>query len=456
MADTLLVGNGTLVTFGLEPRLIAGGALLVRGGVIAEIGETASLRAAHPDAPYIDARGQYIMPGMICAHTHTYGAFARGMALKAAPPEDFLQILQRLWWQLDRALQPDDVYVSALVCLVDAIRHGTTMLFDHHSSPNACDGSLDLIARAFGEAGVRGCLCYETSDRNGSKIARAGLRENERFIRSVCERHSAELAIPMLSAMMGLHAAFTLSDETITAAAGIASDLGVGCHIHVAEGLADEQDSLRYHHARTVTRLHRLRVLTPRAIAAHCVHIDDDELAILARSGALMAHNPRSNMNNAVGTARVTDMLRQAVVVGLGNDGFSNDMFQEMKSAYLVHKAARNDPRAMSADLVQQMAITSNAQFAGVAFGSPGSPACCGELSVGAAGDVIIVDYQSPTPMTAANLPWHLIFGVDGGLVTTTIVNGRVLMRDRVLQTLDEAAIAARARELAAALWQRM
>jgi cytosine/adenosine deaminase-related metal-dependent hydrolase len=161
-------------------------------------------------------------------------------------------------------------------------------------------------------------------------------------------------------------------------------------------------------------------------------------------------------MNNAVGTARVTDMLRQGVVVGLGNDGFSNDMFQEMKSAYLVHKAARNDPRAMAADLVQQMAITSNAQFAGVAFGSPGSPACCGELSVGAAGDVIIVDYQSPTPVTAANLPWHLIFGVDGGLVTTTIVNGRVLMRDRVLQTLDEAAIAARARELAAALWQRM
>ncbi len=462
MADKIIIGNGTLITFGRERRLLADGALLARGGVIVEIGQTAALRQAHPEAAFVDARGQYIMPGMICTHTHTYGAFARAMALKTQPPENFMQILQRLWWRLDRSLQTEDIYYSALVCLVDAIRHGTTTLFDHHSSPNACDGSLDVLTSAFGAAGVRGCLCYEVSDRNGRENARAGIRENERFIRLV--RDGANLpasqgaiapAVPMLSAMMGLHASFTLSDETITEAAGIAWGLGVGCHIHVAEGDADAQDSLRYHRARTMVRLQMLRVLSPRSIAAHCIHVDDHELTVLAKTGTMVVHNPRSNMNNSVGTARVTEMLEQAIPVGLGNDGLSNDMFLEMKTAYLLHKAALNDPRAMPADDVQKMAITSNAQFAGIAFGSLGFPARFGELVVGAAADVIIVDYKSPTPVTAANLPWHLIFGVDGGLVTTTIVNGRVLMQDRVLQTLDEDAIFARARELAAALWQR-
>lgn len=463
MADKIIIGNGTLITFGRERRLLADGAVLARGGVIVEIGQTAALREAHPDAAFVDAHGQYIMPGMICAHTHTYGAFARGMALKGQAPENLLQILQRLWWRLDRGLQADDVYSSAQVCLIDAIRHGTTTLFDHHSSPSACDGSLDLLAGAFGAAGVRGCLCYEVSDRNGRENARAAIRENERFIRLVRDGVSSPVsqgslapAVPMLSAMMGLHASFTLSDETITEAAGIAWGLGVGCHIHVAEGEADVSDSLRYHRSRTMVRLQALRVLSPRSIAAHCIQVDDHELAVLATTGTTVAHNPRSNMNNSVGTARVTEMLEQSTPVGLGNDGFSNDMFQEMKMAYLLHKAALNDPRAMPAEDVQKMAIANNAQCAGIAFGSLGFPVRFGELVVGAPADVIVVDYKSPTPVTAANLPGHLIFGVDGSMVTTTVVNGRVLMQDRVLQTLDEEAIFARARELAGALWQRI
>lgn len=458
MARTI-VGNGTLVTFGEPCRLIAGGALVLDGGLIAALGDSTELRARYPDGLWLDARGQYIMPGLICAHTHTYGAFARGMALKDPPPQDFVQILQRLWWRLDRALTPEDIRYSALVCLIDAIRHGVTTLIDHHASPNACAGSLDTIAGAFAEAGVRGCLCYEVSDRDGAVAARAGIAENERFARLV--RSSADArpapgqAAPMLAAIMGLHAPFTLCDETLGAAVASARTLGIGCHLHVAESTDDARHSLAVHGVRTVERLARLGVLGPQTIAAHCIHIDDHELRLLAGTGTLVAHNPRSNMNNAVGTARVEEMLQEGVCVGLGNDGFANDMFVEMKAAYLSHKAAQRQPQAMPADTVTRMAVANNAHIAGVAFAGSGAPVPFGALAVGAPADVILVDYQSPTPVTAGNLPWHMVFGMDGGMTTTTIVNGRVLMRDRQLLTLDEPAVAARARSLAAALWER-
>jgi len=447
-----IVGNGTLVTLGDACRLVDGGALVLDGGLIAALGDTAALRARYRDAAWIDARGQYIMPGMICAHTHTYGAFARGMALKDPPPQSFLQILQRLWWRLDRALQPEDVRYSALVCLVDAIRHGVTTLIDHHASPNACGGSLDIIAGAFAEAGLRGCLCYEVSDREGRAAAREGIAENERFARRM---RAGDGGAPMLAAMMGLHAPFTLSDETIGEAVSAANALGIGCHLHIAESPDDAAHSLAAHHLRTVERLQRLGVLGRRTIAAHCIHVDERELDLLAETGTLVAHNPRSNMNNAVGTARVEDMVRRGICVGLGNDGFSNDMFVEMKAAYLAHKAAQGNPQAMPADLVQRLAIANNAHIAGVAFGVGQAPLLFGELVAGAPADVILVDYQSPTPVTAANLPWHMVFGIDGGMVTTTIANGRVLMRDRQVLTLDEQSVFARARGLAAALWER-
>lgn len=492
-APALIIGNGTLVTFGADNRLIAGGALLIEHGLVASLGDTSALRQARPRAEYIDARGGLIMPGMICAHTHTYGAFARGMALKDAPPTNFMQILERLWWRLDRALQPDDVLYSALVCLVDAVRHGTTTLIDHHASPNACAWSLDLIAQAFRQAGVRGCLCYEVSDRDGLPKARAGIRENERFLRSIAPspykgkgaapspyegegRDEGEMrgrgvspsphpspsegegegVAAMLSGMMGLHAAFTLSDATLAEAVGAAQNVGVGCHIHVAEDKADQDISLARYGERVVNRLQRLGVLGPRALAVHCVHVDASEIDILAESGALVVHNPRSNMNNAVGTTPVEQMLAQRITVGLGNDGFSNDMFVEMKAAYLAHKAAQGNPRAMQGDVVARLAIANNAHIAASVFGGGHSALRFGELAAGAPADVIVVDYRSPTPVSAGNLPWHMIFGIDGSMVTTTIVNGRLLMRDRQLLTLDEERIAARARELAAALWQRV
>jgi putative selenium metabolism protein SsnA len=431
----MLITNSTLITFGEENRVIHDGAILIRGEHIADLGPAAELVAKYPAEEILDAQGKLAIPGLICAHTHFYGAFARGMAIPGEAPQNFPEILEKLWWQLDKALYWQDIRYSALVCLVDAIRHGTTTLIDHHASPCAIEGSLDIIAEAVEEAGVRACLCYEVTDRDGEEKAREGIRENERFIK-VASR---------------LHASLTLSDETLERAVGVAKELGVGCHIHVAEDMADQRDSLRKSGLRVVERLKEFGVLGPKTIAAHCVHVDAYEMDILRETGTRVVHNPRSNMNNAVGTADVPGMLKRGINVGLGNDGFSNNMFTEMHAAYLVHKLNKGDPRVMGGDQVMQMAFQNNAQIANLFFPDP-----LGQLSVGALADVILVDYKLTTPLTKGNFPWHVIFGMDGTGVDTTIVGGRVLMQNKQLLTLDEEEICAKSRELAGKMWRRI
>jgi putative selenium metabolism protein SsnA len=442
----LLIHDGHLVTWTTPNEIHQNGALLIRDGRIFDIGPAARLRGKYPDAERLDARGRLIMPGNICAHTHFYGAFARGMAIPGPAPKDFPDILERLWWRLDRALLDVDVEYSALVSLVDAIKHGTTTLIDHHASPNAIDSSLDQIADAVESAGVRAVLCYEVTDRNGPDGATSGISENVRFLHSVKERESNRLA-----ATFGLHASLSLSDRTLAKCVAAAEGLNTGFHIHVAEHEADEYDSREKYEKRVVDRLANAGILGPKSIVAHCVHIDGREMELLRDSGTWVTHQPRSNMNNAVGAAPVESMLRLGLPVCLGNDGMGNAMWAEWKEAYFLHKLAHRDPRRANGMDVVQMAVYNNAALARVFW--PDLP--LGQLAVGAAGDVILVDYHPFTPLTAGNLPWHIIFGFESSMVTTTIVGGRVLMRDRQLLTLDEEAIAARSRELAVKVWER-
>lgn len=442
----MLITNATLITWGTDNRVLPDHALYLDGGKIVELGPTGALLEKYPQAERIDARGQYVMPGNICAHTHFYGAFARGMAIPGTAPQDFPEILEKLWWPLDKALQPEDVYYSALVCLVDAVRHGTTTLIDHHASPFAIEGSLDEIARAVEESGLRAALCYEVTDRDGPEKARAGIEENLRFIRRV--RQSG--GDGMLGATFGLHASLTLSDQTLAACRERLPD-GVGFHVHVAEHTIDQYDSMTKSGMRVVDRLHTFGILGPDTIAVHCVHIDAREIALLAETGTWVSHQPRSNMNNGVGLPAVESMLRAGVRVCLGNDGFSNAMWQEWKTAYLAHKLIHLDPRRLSALDVVRMAIDNNAALAGRLL--PGAP--LGVLQPGARADLIFVDYHPYTPLSADNLPWHIVFGFHESMVTTTIVNGKLLMQDRELKTLDEAKIAAEARRLAPHIWER-
>lgn len=441
---SLLITNGLVVTWQPDHELIENGAVLIKDGRISEVGSSPDLEARHKDVERLDAHSQLIMPGNVCAHTHFYGAFARGMAIPGPAPKDFPEILDRLWWPLDQALDDEAVRYSALVCLIDAIKHGTTTLIDHHASPNALAGSLDVIANVVDQAGLRAVLCYEVTDRYGAQSAQASIDENVRFLKAAKSRKN-------IAATFGVHASLTISDETLDACADAAKGLNTGFHIHVAEHEADEYDSLNKYGLRVVDRLHKHGILGERTIVAHAVHTDPREVELLRDSGTWVTHQPRSNMNNAVGAADVDGMLRAGVKVCLGNDGFSNVMWEDWKAAYLLHKVTHRDPRRANGMNIVQMGIHNNAALGALFF--PDAPP--GLLTVGAAADIILIDYHPTTPLSAGNLPWHILFGFESSMVTTTICAGQILMRDRQLLTLDEAAITARSREIVPTVWQR-
>ncbi len=440
----LLVGNGNLITQDDRLPLVEDGCVAIDDGLIAEVGATADLQRRHPAAQFVNARGRLIMPGLINTHMHLYSTFARGMALKDQAPSNFLEILECLWWRLDKALTLEDVYLSAMVAMIDCIKNGTTTIFDHHSSPGAVTGSLFRIAEAARQTRVRSCLCYETTDREGTEIADQGIEENRAFL-----AHCRQSENSLLRGLFGLHASFTLSDQTLARCTRLAAELDAGFHIHVAEGEADVAQCEREHGKRVVERLHDLGILGSKTIAAHCVHVNSEEIDLLQDSKTNVIHNPESNMANAVGCAPVLEMMRRGVRVGLGTDGCTTDMFESLKVANMLQKHQTGRPDAGWTE-APAMLFRENAAIASECFGRP-----VGKLTPGALADVIVVDYDPPTPLRGANIASHILFGVSGRSVVTTIIGGRIVMEDRKLLEIDEQEVMAKARVSAEKLWQR-
>jgi putative selenium metabolism protein SsnA len=442
----MLITNATVVTCEEPNRVLPNHAVLISGERIADVGPADRLEKLHPRARKLDAGAQLLLPGLICAHTHFHRAFGRGAAWPSPEPGDLPAIFRDRWWRLDDALREEDIRFSTLLSLVDAIRNGVTTLFDHHASPNAIDGSLDIIGETVIRSGLRGVLCYEVTDRDGTAVADAGIKENVRFLKRAMAGAESHLA-----GMFGLHASFTLSGATLQACRAAAPD-GAGFHVHVAEHEVDEYDSVHKTRMRAVDRLQNHGVLGDHSIAAHCVHVDAQESLLLRQTGTWVSHQPRSDMETAAGVAPVESLMRLGIRVCLGTDGLSHSMWDECKAAYGLPKAASRDPRRMSASQVSRLAIYNNAALASLYF--PGLS--LGQISPGAAADLILVDYDPPTPLIAENVDQHLALGVQSGMVTTTMVAGEFLMRDRQFVSLDEAEIAARGRELARRVWRRM
>ncbi|HZK53887.1 MAG TPA: putative aminohydrolase SsnA [Desulfosporosinus sp.] len=441
----LLIGNGTVLTLGGSNQVIPKGGVLIQDSKIQEVGLTDDLQRRFPEAEFIDAQGKLIMPGMINSHMHLYSTFARGMDAKSKPPKSFGDILEGLWWKLDKLLSLEDVYYSGLTPLIECIKTGTTTIIDHHASPKAITGSLLTLAKAAKEMGVRAAFCYEVSDRDGEAIAQEGIRENVDFI-SACKANPD----PMVAGMFGLHASLSLSDQTLEACSKAAKTLGAGFHVHVAEGKEDLEDSLAKYGMRVVERLDKFDILGPKTLAIHCVHIDDHEIDLLKASQTSVVHNPESNMGNAVGVTPVLKMFSKGVKVGLGTDGYTCDMFESGKVANVLQKHASADPSVAWGE-IPQMLYGNNPEIASKLFGGT-----FGELVEGAWADVIVVDYVPPTPLNSSNWTGHLLFGVSGRSVETTVINGRVRMLDRKLIDIDEVAIGERSRELAQEVWNRI
>lgn len=441
----LLVGNGLLITRDDKNTILPDGCVAVQDNAIVETGPTATLKAKYKEAKFIDAGKKLIMPGLINTHMHFYSTFARGMFTKYAPPSNFGEILERLWWKLDKVLTHEDVYFSAMVPVIDCIKNGATTVFDHHASPNCATGSLFKIAEATGRAGLRSCLCYEVSDRDGEIIAENGIKENIDFI-NYCSKEKN----PMLKAMFGLHASLTLSDKTLEKCVAQNADTGAGFHIHAAEGVEDLNDAKAKYGMGVIERLNERKVLGEKSIAVHCVHISEKEMKILKDTGTNVVHNPESNMGNAVGVSPVLEMADKGILLGLGTDGYTSDMFESLKAANCLHKHASRNPSAAWGE-PPQMLFENNRRIAGKYFEKP-----VGRLEQGAYADIIVVDYTPPTRLYADNVNSHMLFGVSGRAVDTTIINGQVVMENRRLTLIDEQEVCAKSRELANKVWERI
>jgi putative selenium metabolism protein SsnA len=443
MPNSLLIENGTVLTLGKTSRVLRGHSVLIENGLVAKVAPKKAIKNFR--GKRIDVTGKVVLPGFINAHTHFYSSFARGLT-KAKPSKDFNQVLKNLWWRLDSALTLPDCYYSALVVLLDAIRHGTTTIIDHHASPKAVSGSLTSIEKAVKETGLRACLCYELSDRDGARIAKEGLAENARFIRQ-CQRQNDF----RVKALFGLHASFTISDATMGKAATLGHELHTGFHIHVAEAQSDQDWALRHGGKRVVERLKKFEILGPRSIAAHCIHVNRREMDLLAETRTAVVHNPQSNLNNAVGVANVIELAKRGVLVGLGTDAMTTNMLEELRVALWGQHLRAGNPSVGFSEVTSAL-LANNPRIAGRIFGLR-----FGEICEGAAGDIAIFDYDPPTPLEGGNVFGHLVFGISQTEADTTIVGGRVLMENRELAlNLDEGRVNARARELAKDLWKRM
>ncbi|MEA1871470.1 MAG: putative aminohydrolase SsnA, partial [Candidatus Bipolaricaulota bacterium] len=381
------------------------------------------------------------------AHTHLYSSLARGMALTGFAPTSFTQILEQLWWRLDKALDPDSVRMSALLGAMEAARCGVTTLIDHHASPHAIPGSLASLQQAVcDDVGLRGAFCYELSDRDGTAIRNEGIEENVDFLSSDDPKET------MSGALFGLHASFTLSDDSLAAIAERIPD-GVGVHIHVAEGPEDEEQCQAAHGMRIIERLRKFNLLRDRSILAHCLHIDEQEKDTVAESKAIVVHNPRSNMNNAVGVFDMDGFLKRNITVGLGTDGLGANMLAELFTVGILQKVSTGNPLAAGFGDLQKILFDNNPLIASRLLGAP-----LGRIAPGYAADIALFDYNPPTPIDAGNVLGHLLFGiaVHDLHVSDLIVAGRSVINGGHFTNVDEEKTYSEAREVAAKLWARI
>ena len=438
----IVLANGKVITRDPDGTgYLSDGGVVTDGGKIVEVGTTADLKAKYPQAEFVDARGGVIMPGLINAHTHIYSALARGLAIVGNNPTNFYEVLDGTWWAIDRNLDLEATKASAQALVIDSIKQGVTTIFDHHASFCEIPGSLMKIAEVTKEFGMRASLCYEVSDRDGEEKSIQSVQENKDFI-DYCEKNPD----PMLKAMFGGHALFTISDKTFDRM--VAANNGrVGYHIHVAEGMNDVYDSLQNYGRRPVQRLQDHGILGPKTILGHCIHVNTAEMDIIKATDTMCVNNPESNMGNAIGICPVLQLYKRGILLGMGTDAYTNDMLESLKVALCSQRSQNCLPNVGWCE-VTDMLFKNNAKIGEKYF-----PATLGVLKAGAAADIIVMDYKPFTPFSDENIDGHMIFGMTGRQCQTTIAAGKLLMKDRVLVGIDEEAENAHILEAAKKLW---
>lgn len=440
----ILVGNGKLVTRDASNPYYENGAVLIEENRIKEIGNYSDLKEKYSEAEFIDANKMIIMPGLINAHEHIYSAFARGALIPKIAPKDFNEILEGTWWHIDRNLSLKSTYYSAAATYMECIRNGVTTVVDHHAGFGAIEGSLFKIAEAAEELGVRTCLSYEISDRDGAYKMKCAVKENMDFIHYAKEKNSN-----MVKGLVGMHASFTLSDETLNYCINENKN-NAGYHIHIAEGIYDKEHCEKNYNMSVVERLNKYGILGRNTVAGHCIHIKDSDMDILKNTETTVVHNPESNMGNAVGAPNIIKMFDKGILIGLGTDGYTNDMLESLKVSNILQKHTRKIPDRGFLESVKLL-FENNKKIASKMFKDE-----LGVLKSGALADIVIMDYRPYTEINSENIDGHIMFGMNGSMTDTTIINGKVLMKNRKMCCIDEEQLLHKCKNSARELWNRL
>lgn len=438
-----LIANGKVITRDENNPYIKDGGVVTENDKIIDIGSTSELKAKYPQAEFVDAKGQVIMPAFVNAHTHIYSGLARGLSINGYAPNNFYEILDGMWWKLDRRLTLKGTKYSAWATYLECIRNGVTTIFDHHASYCEIPGSLFEIKDVAKDIGIRSCLCYEVSDRDGMEKCDQAIKENADFI-TYCKENEND---DMIKAMFGMHALFTISDETFEKCVK-ANDGRTGYHIHICEGTNDVEDSRDKYGCLPIDRLEKWGILGDKTILGHCIHLTDPELDRIKASNTMVVNNPESNMNNAVGCSPVLKMYEKGIMLGLGTDAYTHDMLESLKVGLIIQKHNAQDSKVGWCELTD-MLFKNNPLIAKKYFGCD-----IGKLKVGYKADVIVMDYNPFTDFSDKNIDGHMIFGFSGRQCRTTMANGVLLYKDREFQTIDELKLSAEINEAADELWK--
>ncbi|MCE7736838.1 MAG: putative aminohydrolase SsnA [Candidatus Heimdallarchaeota archaeon] len=425
--------------------VIPRGSVYIENDKIVAIGPTQELREKYKNSEqFLDAKGRVVMPGFTCAHMHHYSAFATGMPLPPFP-KGFVSVLKNLWWKIDQALDKDAVYYSALLGNIQAIKSGTTYMIDHHASPAYVDGSLDLLEKAARELGVKSNLCYEVTNRNGEEEAQKGLSENERFLKKHYGKND-----DFISGLVGLHASFTLDDAHLERAAELEKEFDTGVHIHVAEDKSDMEHAKANFGSTVMQRLEKFNILNEKSLVAHCIHTEDLDLPLMKKYNVNVSHQPRSNMNNAVGTLDIFKVLEEGIDLGMGTDGMSADMKAELMVAPLIHKHNAQDNTVGTVEVYDAL-MKGNPRIIEKINGLQ-----VGRLETGLKADLIISNYYPKAPINSDNVLGHVMFGVINVPVATTITDGKPRMIEGRILGINEYEISKKCQEIAPKIWQKV
>jgi putative selenium metabolism protein SsnA len=439
---TQIIINAAILPFGKEPVLPTGAIAWNQDSILA-IGSTQSILNQFPGAEIVDAKGRVVTPGLINLHTHLYSTLARGLTSPAQPPADFREILSSFWWKWDKCLDLEDVQLSAELGLIECLSCGVTTVFDHHSSPNAVLGSLERIAKAYRNIGLRGSLCYEVSDRDGLETSQNAIEENLSFAKLI---NSNDFKI--LMAHFGLHANFTLSDDTLREVANRLTDNGISIHIHLCEDDSDNQAVKKLGYTGPAERLDHFGLLNQKSLLIHGVHLNPDQWDIVRNRKSHLIHNPASNLNNAVGIAPINDILEIGISVGLGTDGDGNNMIASANLAALSAKHKSNDPR--QGNWAISLLTEANPRIASKIMNKS-----IGVLKTGAVADIVLWDYLPATLLNDDTVTGHLLFGLQYSKPENIWVNGNLVWGYGHATSVNQESLIMEAQKRVPDIWNR-